>query len=44
MKLEPNNPQNLDIKNPKRLRFDKTSVIQLQLISTTILTKPITSI
>jgi hypothetical protein len=44
MKSEPNNPLNLNIKNPKKPRFDKMSVKQLQLISTTIFTKLVTSI
>jgi len=44
MKLEPNNPLNLGIKNAKRLRFDKLSVIQLQLILTTVFAKLVTSI
>lgn len=46
MKLEPNDPLNVDIKNAKMFGFDKLSksnVIQLQLISTTILVKPIIS-
>jgi hypothetical protein len=44
MKLEPNDLLNLDIKNTKRLGFDKLSVIQLPLISTTIFAKLVTSI
>jgi hypothetical protein len=44
MKLEPNNPLNLGIKNAKRLRFDKLSVIQLYLILTIVIAKLVTSI
>jgi hypothetical protein len=44
MKLEPNDPLNLNIKNAKRVGFDKLSVIQLQLILATLFAKLITSI
>jgi hypothetical protein len=43
MKLEPDGLLNLDIKNAKRLGFDKLSVIQLQLLSTTIFAKLVIS-
>jgi hypothetical protein len=43
MKLDPNGLLNVDIKNAKRLGFDKLNVIQLQLISTTILVKLVIS-
>jgi hypothetical protein len=44
IKMEPNNPLNLDIKNAMRLGFDKLNVIQLQLILATIFAKLVTSI
>jgi hypothetical protein len=43
MKLKPNGLLSLNIKNAKRFGFDKLSVIQLQLISTTIFAKLVTS-
>jgi hypothetical protein len=43
MKSKPNNPLNLNIKNAKRLGFEKLSVIQLQLILMMVLTKIVTS-
>jgi hypothetical protein len=43
MKLKPNDPLNLHIKNAKRLGFDKLSVLQLKLVLTMLLAKNITS-
>jgi hypothetical protein len=43
MKSKPNNPLNLNIKNAKRLWFDKLSVTQLQLILMMVLAKIVAS-
>jgi len=43
MTLKPNNPLNLNVKNAKRLGFDKLSVIQLQLVLMMVFGKILTS-